>query len=128
VHDYCKLFFKAIKPLVASALTVDVKAVLSKFSHDAVYGTDVGLFDDVQGGELSTLRQQIQNTPKAFALFNAGGVHGLKGYIAIIKRCWSSLALFLRLWVIDVRPAIPTAFTQRDNIQLEHFTVFGVDD
>jgi len=69
------LFFKAIKPLVAPTLAVDVKAILSEFSHDAVYGTDIGLFNDVQGGEVPTLRQQIQNTPKAFALFNAGGVH-----------------------------------------------------
>ncbi len=69
------LFFKAIKPLVASALTVDVKAVLSEFGHNTVYGADVGLFDDVQSGEVPTLRQQIENTPKAFALFNAGGVH-----------------------------------------------------
>ncbi len=122
------LFFKAIKPLVAKPAAVDVIAVLSEFSHDAVHGADVGLFDDVQGGEVPTLRQQIQNTPKAFALFNAGGVHGLKGYVAVIKCCWSSLALFLRLRVVDVRPTIPTTFTQRDNIQLEHFPVFGIDD
>ena len=89
-----KLFFKAIKPLVASSLTVDVKAVLSKFSHNTVYGTDVGLFYDVQGGEVPTLRQQIKNTPKAFALFNAGGVHGQNGMSlssnAAGRRSWRS--------------------------------------
>ena len=58
-----KLFFKAIKPLFASALAVNVKAVLSQFGNDAIYGADVGLFDDVQGGELPTLRQQIENAP-----------------------------------------------------------------
>jgi hypothetical protein len=125
------LFFKAIKPLVAPALTVNVKAVLSEFSHDAVYGADVGLFDDVQSGELTTLRQQIQNTPKAFATFNAGGVHGLKWHVIrhVIKPGRLTPWLFaLRLGVVDVCPTIPTTFTQRDAVQLEHFTVFGVDD
>ncbi len=91
MHDCYKLFFKAIKPLVASALTVDVKAVLSEFSHDTVHGTDIGLFDDVQGGEVPTLRQQIQNTPKAFALFNAGCIHDQNGMS-------SSNAAGLRSW------------------------------
>jgi len=74
-----QIIFKAIKPLIATAMTVNVKTVLPKFGHDAIHGADVGTFDNVQGGELTTLRQQIQNTPKAFALFNAGGVHDQNG-------------------------------------------------
>jgi hypothetical protein len=66
---------KFVEPLVTTALAVNVKAVLPEFGYDAVHSANVGLFDDVQGSELPTLRQQIENAPEAFTLFNAGGVH-----------------------------------------------------
>ena len=92
VCEVYKTFFQFIKPLVASALAVNVKAVLPEFSHNAVYGADVGLFDNVQSGVIPTLRQQIKNAPKAFTLFNAGGVHGQNGMSL------SSNAAGLRSW------------------------------